>query len=119
MVRELIVRILRRDGYVVHAAASGSEALGLLDQLDRPVDVLLTDMVMPGMGGRELAEQVLERAPTTPVVFMSGYTEDAPTIGGASHQTLDVSDEALLVGVPPERGRAAPGQERGPRRSAA
>ena len=66
----------------MHAAASGAEALGLLERLDRPVDVLLTDMVMPGMGGRELAERVLRQRPDTPVVFMSGYTEEVPALDG-------------------------------------
>jgi PAS domain S-box-containing protein len=103
VVRELVVRILRRDGYVVHAAARGSEALGLLDRLGSPIDVLLTDMVMPGMGGRELAERVLEQRPGTPVVFMSGYTEDAPTLDAvrqpSSFLTKPFSSTALRDAV--------------------
>ena len=103
VVRQLVVRILRHDGYVVHAAARGTEALGLLDRLDRPIDVLLTDMVMPGMGGRELAERVLERRPDTPVVFMSGYTEEAPTLNGdqrpSTFLTKPFSSTALLDAV--------------------
>jgi two-component system, cell cycle sensor histidine kinase and response regulator CckA len=103
VVRELVVRILRRDGYRVHAAARGTEALGLLNHLDSPIDVLLTDMVMPGMGGRELAEQVLERRPGTPVVFMSGYTEDAPTLDAgrqpSSFLTKPFSSTALREAV--------------------
>ena len=119
VVRELVVRILRNDGHVVHAAASGAEALGLLERLDRPVDVLLTDMVMPGMGGRELAERVLRQRPDTPVVFMSGYTEEAPALDG-DQRPLDLPDQALLVdraarrpqatrrSRPPPRAIAAP-----------
>jgi NarL family two-component system response regulator LiaR len=103
VVRELVVRILRRDGYLVHAAARGTEALGLLDRLDAPIDVLLTDMVMPGMGGRELAGHVLERRPGTPVVFMSGYTEEAPTLDAvrqpSSFLTKPFSSTALRDAV--------------------
>jgi DNA-binding NarL/FixJ family response regulator len=103
VVRELVVRILRRDGYLVHAASRGTEALGLLDRLGSPIDVLLTDMVMPGMGGRELAELVLEQRPGTPVVFMSGYTEDAPTLDAvrqpSSFLTKPFSSTALREAV--------------------
>jgi two-component system cell cycle sensor histidine kinase/response regulator CckA len=89
MVRELTVTVLQGAGYTVLAADSGEEALARCDSSDTPIDVLLTDMVMPGMGGRELAERVLDRWPGTPVVLMSGYTEDAPLVDASDPQTVD------------------------------
>jgi PAS domain S-box-containing protein len=80
LVRGLAVRILEQAGFTVHAAASGSEALELHDGLAAPVDLLVTDMVMPGLNGRALAERLRSARPELPVVFMSGYSEEAPTL---------------------------------------
>jgi len=73
--REVTRRTLAENGYQVVAAASGTEALSVLtSQLER-VDLLLTDVIMPNMQGKELAAKVLALRPDTPVVFMSGYTQ--------------------------------------------
>jgi signal transduction histidine kinase/ActR/RegA family two-component response regulator len=73
--REVTRRILDRSGYHVVAAASGNEALDILaSQLDH-IDVLLTDVIMPRMQGRELADKVRVLQPAAQVVFMSGYTQ--------------------------------------------
>jgi hypothetical protein len=73
--REVTRRILDRNGYHVVAAASGDEALEVLaSQLDH-VDVLLTDLIMPRMQGKELAGKVRVLQPAARVVFMSGYTQ--------------------------------------------
>jgi len=73
--REVTRRILARSGYRVVAAASGDEALDVLaNQLDS-VDVLLTDVIMPRMQGKELADKVRILRPAAQVVFISGYTE--------------------------------------------
>jgi len=77
MVRQLVGRVLRELGYEVFEASSGEEALSVSDSLERPIDLLLTDVVMPGMSGRELAELLTVSRPTTRVLFMSGYTEEA------------------------------------------
>jgi PAS domain S-box-containing protein len=82
IVRELVQRTLERAGYRVLAASGGDEALALRTASDEPVDILLTDMVMPGMNGAELAQRVLAAAPRTPVVFMSGYTTHPLPPGG-------------------------------------
>jgi two-component system, cell cycle sensor histidine kinase and response regulator CckA len=77
LVRSLARTILERQGYQVVACASGAEALiALADRVDAPVDLLLTDLVMPGMSGRELAEQVVTERPSVRVLFTSGYSED-------------------------------------------
>ncbi|MEW5854661.1 MAG: response regulator [Myxococcota bacterium] len=74
-VRSLTARILRQAGYVVREAADGATALRLLDQGPGAVDVLLTDVLMPGMDGVALAREVRARAPGLPVVFMTGYAD--------------------------------------------
>jgi len=77
MVRQLVARILRDLGYEVFETSSGDEALAFSDSLDREIDLLVTDVVMPGMSGSELAKVLTERRPTTRVLFMSGYTDEA------------------------------------------
>jgi PAS domain S-box-containing protein len=72
--RQLLCLSLRQLGYMVLEAASGAAALAVVEE--RPVDLLLTDVVMPGISGRELAAHVVQRRPGTPVLFMSGYTSD-------------------------------------------
>ena len=67
----------RALGYRVLAAAGGAEALRLADAEAAPIHLLVTDVVMPGMGGRELADRLRERRPGLKVLFASGHTEDA------------------------------------------
>ncbi len=74
--RRLTRRILESRGYVVLDAPSGAEAIGLLASTTTHVHVVLTDVVMPGMSGRELVEKLLPVYPWLQVLFMSGYTED-------------------------------------------
>ena len=75
-VRRLITRVLERADHTVLAAGTGHEALALLREYDGPVHLLLTDVVMPGMGGPELARALRAEHPQLRVCFMSGYTED-------------------------------------------
>jgi two-component system cell cycle sensor histidine kinase/response regulator CckA len=74
-VRSFIKVALQRFGYRVVEAASAQAALSLLAGLDTPVQLLLTDVVLPGMDGRELAAQVTRDQPGVQVLFMSGYTD--------------------------------------------
>ena len=76
IVRELASSILEREGFQVLAAANGVGALDLFRDAIESIDVLVTDVSMPGMGGRELAAKVGELAPGIPVVFMSGYSDE-------------------------------------------
>jgi two-component system, cell cycle sensor histidine kinase and response regulator CckA len=80
-VRKLVRDTLAQFGYTVLQAANGHEALSILQQTG-PVDLLLTDLMMPLMGGRELAERVIALWPATKVVYMSGYTDDTLTFSG-------------------------------------
>ena len=74
-VRKYTRGILQRSGYTVLEAANGVEALALARSQAGPVNMLLTDIIMPSMGGIELAEKFSAEFPRTPVLFMSGYTD--------------------------------------------
>ncbi|MGB7212589.1 MAG: PAS domain S-box protein [Gemmatimonadales bacterium] len=76
-IRRLLERTLAANGYTVIAATDALDAVTRLAQLKTPLDLLATDVVMPGMGGRELADQVRATHPGTKILFLSGYTEDA------------------------------------------
>ena len=76
-VRRIARRILERNGYTVLEASNGAEALRILERRQEPIALVLTDLVMPEMGGRELASKLRIVSPTSRVLFMSGYTEDA------------------------------------------
>jgi CheY-like chemotaxis protein len=73
--REMVVQVLRIQGYTVLEAASGRDALDVWERADRPVDLLLTDMVMPGgIMGSELAERLLGQSPRLKIIYTSGYS---------------------------------------------
>jgi signal transduction histidine kinase len=76
VVRELEHRALARLGYHVLVASDGAEACAIADGHDGPIDLLLTDVVMPEMNGRELADRLLARRARLRVLFMSGYSEN-------------------------------------------
>ncbi len=76
-VQTIISNLLHSQGYRVLLASSGDEALEKARTLGNGIDLLLTDVVMPGMSGRELAETLRSRWPDMRILFMSGYTDDA------------------------------------------
>ena len=75
--RELVAAALTRAGFDVRTAGSAEEALAL--EAHRPVDLLVTDVILPKISGPELAQRIRERSPQTRVLFMSGYTGNALT----------------------------------------
>lgn len=75
-IRSLIEKALTRAGYQVFSAPWAEEALVLAQQLDKPADLLISDIVMPGAGGREVAEQLRARWPALRVLFISGHHDD-------------------------------------------
>ena len=85
--REMVVHVLKIQGYTVLEAASGRAALEVWEQASRPVDLLLTDMVMPGgIMGSELAERLSAQCPRLKVIFTSGYS---PGMAGKDASLLE------------------------------
>jgi PAS domain S-box-containing protein len=84
-VRGLAVEVLECEGYRVLAAKSGAEAIEVAKRTRDPIHLLLTDVVMPGMNGRQLAERLAPLHPEAAVIFASGYTDDVI----AHHGVLD------------------------------
>src|SRR5689334_6496782 len=79
-VRDLVGSILETHGYRVLAAQDGVAALALYEQHDNGIDLLLTDVVMPRMGGAELAQKVMAIRPDIPILYMSGYSDSVDTL---------------------------------------
>ena len=74
--RYLVARVLRGCGYTILVAASGAEALAIAEDPKKSIDAVITDVVMPGMNGRELVEKLVAARPGIGFLFMSGYTDD-------------------------------------------
>ncbi len=74
-VRKLVRELLEQQGYTVHAAEHAAQALELVEDLDRGAELLVTDVVMPGMSGPELADRLTRRFPGMKILFISGYTD--------------------------------------------
>jgi DNA-binding NtrC family response regulator len=75
MVRKMAGRALLDAGYRVMEAESARQALDLLANAKEPCRLVLVDVVMPGMGGQELAEKIADLRPGIPILFISGYTD--------------------------------------------
>jgi CheY-like chemotaxis protein len=82
-VRELVQLTLAARGYKVLEADNGEHGLSIAETFKEHIDILITDVVMPGIGGRELAKKLLALRPGISVLFLSGYTEDAVITQGA------------------------------------
>jgi CheY-like chemotaxis protein len=76
-VRSLVQRILKTQGYTVVTAANPDEALAVAREFKGTIQVMVTDIVMPGMSGLQLAERLMPTRPNMRVLFVSGYTHDA------------------------------------------
>jgi len=87
--RELVCQVLKAEGYKMLVAARGEEALALAEQKEDRIDLLLTDVVMPGMGGRQVAERFLELHPESQVLYISGYTDDTVIRHGIQEEQVN------------------------------
>ena len=103
-VRSVAARVLLNQGYTVVQAQNGEEALGLLSELGDSIDLVLTDVVMPDMGGVALAEKLKAEKPELRLLYMSGYSEAdklQPGIGNFQIPLLQkpFSAESLILKV--------------------
>ncbi|WP_327437953.1 response regulator [Pseudomonas donghuensis] len=85
IVRMLIVDVLEELEYKVLEAADANEALAILEDLKQPLALLMTDVGLPGLNGKDLAVKARKLRPTLPVLFASGYGDD-PDIPAGMHQ---------------------------------
>jgi hypothetical protein len=98
--REVTRRMLARNGYQVRICATGQEAISLVEDYDGTIDMLLTDVIMPQMVGKDLANRLQDLRPKMPVLFMSGYAQ--PVLGstlGDGYALLEkpFSEQQLLA----------------------
>jgi len=107
MVRKLAVKALKRHGYSVLEAEEGEVCLDSLRDHEGPLDLLLTDVVMPGMNGRELYKEVKCLFPGAKVLFMSGYTENIVTHRGVLDEGIPFLQKPFSVQDLATRVRAA------------
>ncbi|MBI3205874.1 MAG: PAS domain S-box protein [Myxococcales bacterium] len=114
-VRDLAARMLRRSGYRVLTAAHGGEALLICEKHPGPIHLLLSDVVMPEMGGRELAERVAQLRPGVRVLFMSGYSDDDVARRGVGGQFAAVVAKPFDVATLTRAVRALLDDARGQR----
>jgi len=89
VVRGVARQILEASGYTVFEAKNGSDALAICEHSGDRIELLLTDVIMPVMGGRLLAEKIATRFPAICILFMSGYTDDAPLRQGEAKKTIN------------------------------
>jgi CheY-like chemotaxis protein len=98
-VRKLIKHLLSATGYQVLEAVNGGQALQVFHEHAGEIDLLITDMVMPGLNGRELANQALGAKPALKVIFMSGYTDDVLLNTGALGPEISYLRKPLKLDV--------------------
>jgi PAS domain S-box-containing protein len=98
-VRELATRILSAKGYSVVAAKSTREAEDFSEKYTGQIHLLLTDIIMPGTSGRELARRITERHPKTRVLYMSGYTDNVLAQGGVLEAGLSFLQKPFTPGA--------------------
>lgn len=116
MLRRLIPRLLQSRGWQVLAAQDGEAALELAGAMEGPADLVISDVILPGLSGGEVVESLRERWPTVPVLFISGYNPDAELQAKVDRDEVDFlakpfSSEDLLERVRRAVARGRPGAE--------
>jgi two-component system cell cycle sensor histidine kinase/response regulator CckA len=110
MVRNLMREVLERDGYRVLACATPAEGIEMARARGGEIELLLTDVVMPGMNGREMAERIHQFLPLLPVVFMSGYTHQALAEHGEVDPKFDYLQKPFTLTALNEKLKKALGE---------
>lgn len=95
--RDLITAILQPLGYTILEAGSGAEAIQKSDSFAGRIDILLTDVIMPGMNGKELAKTIAARRPETKIIYMSGYTDNAIAHHGVLDQGIVLLEKPITA----------------------
>ncbi len=96
-VRHLARGILKRSGYNILVAENGVKAMSILASNDTPIQLLLTDVIMPEMNGKELFERVIKERPGTKVLYMSGYTDDVIARSGVLEKGIAFLQKPFTV----------------------
>jgi two-component system cell cycle sensor histidine kinase/response regulator CckA len=96
MVRELAVRILTEKGYQVLEASRGETALEISKNSKQPIDLMITDIVMPGISGKKLAYEIKKERPDLKVLYISGYTDEIISQQGYIEQQVDFLQKPFL-----------------------
>ncbi|MEY4581375.1 MAG: hypothetical protein RL701_6078, partial [Pseudomonadota bacterium] len=105
-IRRIAMRALHGLGYTLLQAANGVTALSLVEHRTAPIDLLVTDVIMPHMGGRELSEAMRRRYPSIRTLFTSGYTDDAVVRHGIRHAEVAFLSKPYSMSTLAQRVRA-------------
>lgn len=97
-VRELVCRTLRGHGYQTLEASDGGQALELLEAGQETVDLIVTDVVMPGMDGRELGRRLEQSRPTLPILYISAYDVNDIFRRGSPHSSATFLQKPFTPG---------------------
>jgi PAS domain S-box-containing protein len=98
-VRDITVQILESQGYNMLEASSGEAALALCAEYQEKIHLLITDVVMPGMSGRDLADRLTLTRPEMRVIYMSGYTDNAIVQHGILQEGIDFINKPFMAGA--------------------
>ena len=96
-VRKLAKRILEKRGYKILDRSQGKEALQIYEEHKGPIHLMVTDVVMPGMSGRELANRLMSVHPEMKVLYMSGYTDNSITHHGVLEKGMNYIQKPFTV----------------------
>jgi PAS domain S-box-containing protein len=96
-VRHVVETMLKRHGYQVFSSASAADALGLAERMESAIDLLITDVVMPGMSGRKMAECMLTQRPGMKVLYVSGYGESIDSETAFLQKPFTTDELALKI----------------------
>ncbi|MBU1238718.1 response regulator, partial [Myxococcota bacterium] len=104
---QVVVRLLQRLGYEVLTASSPQGAMEIIEEHRGTIDLVITDLVMPGMNGRELADQMGKRAPDLRFLFMSAYTPDIIRSSGLLDERMCFIQKPFTLDTLKEKVREA------------
>ncbi len=113
-IRALMRKILQRHGFSVIEAGSGEEALSLSRKQEGPLDLLVTDLMMPGIGGRELSERLLAERPDLKILYVSGYTDDPNVQAGMLPAGASYLQKPFTLGALVDKVREVMGEKMPP-----